>query len=185
MQYHIIGSNPDYTEFYHGDIESAEPERNNHKLFLSVTIPHPLTPMNILAVTMSLIPFVEFLIVLAWFAFTKSSLALYAAMATGFATITSELCLKNVAKQKRPKASMAESYGMPSSHCAATFSNRIYLAAEVAIRHSYPLPAKAFMVACIAVSPAPIPWARHYLGDHSGMQCLAGCLTGNYTVHIH
>lgn len=144
---------------------------------LSVTVRKPLTAAKLTALGYSYMPFLLFFFVLVSALCTLAVLPLFAAAVQLSLTLLNEHFFKHLIREPRPSLSLVKSPGMPSSHCLVSYAFLVWLLLEAAVSAS-PLPSR-FLLASLSLGAfGPMPWARHYLEDHSEMQCFVGCLGG-------
>jgi len=158
------------------DLEESKPTAATTSI-LSVTIPSPVTPLVLVALIYSYIPFAMFFVFFAWFIATEQIVPLYGTILIIFTSLTSEGILKNIFRQSRPFESAVESYGMPSSHCMTAYAIFIWIVGDTTMS-AMALASKVVWICLLLMFLGPIPWARYFLGDHSVSQCVAGCAGG-------
>merc|ERR1719326_918113 len=101
--------------------------------FMQVTIRHPLSLMDTVALIWCFLPFVVPFLFFMWWIYAQTFFPLYGLALATFCVVLNELVLKNLFQQPRPPESAAHSYGFPSGHVLNAYSLQTWLFLELTI----------------------------------------------------
>ncbi|EEA08221.1 uncharacterized protein CMU_011730 [Cryptosporidium muris RN66] len=142
----------------------------------SVSI-HPIyTRKNILAIFYSFIPYIIGIALFGWAVLADNFIPAFGLIMMIFSSLINELFVKKIFRSPRPPNSTCISYGMPSSHCVASYSFLIWIILEHINATS--LKSGFYFRTLIVFISGPVPWARWYVEDHTAIQCIWGCIGG-------
>jgi len=160
---------------------------------VTIRLPIQWTPMNILAITFSFVPWFIPLLLLAYFVCTLNIASLVLLFLLGFCCLLNEFALKPLIGQPRPETTAnrdAEGKplpGMPSGHVTISQTCGIWCVAIAAL--SFSLIAASITIVCLVASMVAVAWARWYNGDHSAEQvvttAILSTIIGSVTFAIY
>lgn len=153
---------------------------------LDVTLPSPMGILAIIAVLYSIVPWIAGLALIVAAIYKRRTTLIAGVVLLITLIVLSEVVLKNIIKQPRPKGSCLKSSGMPSSHSVLAFGFITFIALEMFYHQwHFSRVAKLEIFLATVFLLAPVPGSRVGLNDHSSTQVGVGIIIGSIIATVY